>query len=228
MHRLIRLFSTSIGRKLVLAVTGLMLLGFLFGHMLGNMTLVQGPEAINSYAAWLQGHPALWFMRSGLALVFAIHVSVALALALENRRSRPIRYVTSPAYQRSWASRYMVFSGLLVFAFVVYHLLHFTFGVFSSESYGALDSVGRHDVYAMVVNSFRNPWICGSYVVVMNLIGFHLLHGTRSLFQTVGINHDSYNSTIRIASLALVAIFVIGNCSLPILVYTGVIGLSGG
>jgi succinate dehydrogenase / fumarate reductase cytochrome b subunit len=80
----------------------------------------------------------------------------------------------------------------------------------------------------MVVTSFRNPWICSGYVVAMNLIGFHILHGARSLFQTVGINHDSYNSTIRMASLIFVAIFVIGNCALPILVYTGVIGLPGG
>lgn len=228
MHRLIRLFSTSIGRKLVIAVTGAMLLGFLLGHMLGNMALFQGPEAINAYASWLQGHPLLIFMRLGLALVFCIHVYAAVQLTRENRAARPTRYSLSQVYQSSWASRYMVFTGFLVIVFVVGHLLHFTFGVVSPENFGSVDAAGRHDVYSMVVNGFRNPWICGAYVVAMNLVGFHLFHGTRSLFQTVGINHTSYNGAIRAANLAVVAIFVIGNCSIPILVYAGVIGLPGG
>ena len=226
MHRLIRLFSTSIGRKLIVGVTGLMLLGFLMAHMLGNMALFQGADALNAYADWLQGHPALWAMRSGLALVFGLHVYVAIQLARENRAARPTRYVTAHVYQTSWASRYMVATGLLVIVFVALHLLHFTFGALV-PGFAAVDASGRHDVYAMVVDSFRNPWICLGYVVAMNLIGFHLLHGARSLFQTIGINHDSYNSSIRVLTLALVAIFVIGNSSLPILVYAGVIGLAG-
>lgn len=211
-----------------MAVTGLMLLGFLMGHMLGNMALFQGPEALNSYAAWLQGHPALWVMRLGLLSVFCLHIYVALLLARENRAARPIAYAVPQVFQTSWASRYMVVTGLLVVLFVVGHLLHFTFGVVSPENYGGVDASGRHDVYAMIVGSFSNPWICGAYVAAMNLVGFHLYHGTRSLFQTVGINHDSYNGSIRAVNFSLVALFVIGNCSLPILVYTGVIGLSGG
>jgi succinate dehydrogenase / fumarate reductase cytochrome b subunit len=228
MHRLIRLFSTSIGRKLVIAVTGAMLLGFLFGHMLGNMAVFQGPGALNGYAAWLQGHPLLIFIRLGLATVFCIHIYAALQLARENRTARQTRYVASQTFQTSWASRYMVLTGLLVVVFVVGHLLHFTLGVVAPESYGGVDSAGNHDVYAMVIRGFQNPWICAVYVVGMNLVGFHIFHGTRSLFQTIGINHTSYNSTIRILNYSLVALFVIGNCSIPILVYAGVIGLSGG
>ncbi len=228
MHRLIRLFSTSIGRKLVIAVTGAMLLGFLLAHMLGNLALLQGPDAINSYASWLQGHPLLLFMRIGLAVVFLIHVYVAIQLTLENRAARLTKYAIAQVFQSSFASRYMVFTGLLVIVFIVGHLLHFTFGVVQPENFGSVDPAGRHDVYAMIVNGFRNPWVCGSYVIAMNVIGFHLFHGARSLFQTVGINHTSYNGAIRGATLALVALFVIGNCSLPILVYAGVIGLPGG
>lgn len=224
MHRLFRLFSTSIGRKLVLAVTGLMLIGFLLVHMLGNMTVFQGPEALNAYAAWLQGHPSLWVLRGGLLLVFAIHVTVAIKLALENREARHVGYSASRVFQTSWASRYMVVSGLFVIFFVVYHLLHFTFGVVGADAYGAVDASGRHDVFSMVVNGFRNPWICASYVVAMFLVGLHLFHGASSLFQTVGINHESYNGSIRVVSLTLVAIFVIGNCSIPILIYTGMVG----
>lgn len=226
MHRLLRLFNTSIGRKLVVGLTGLMLLGFLMAHMLGNMAVFQGPEALNSYADWLQGHPALWFMRAGLASVFVVHVYFAIQLALENRAARPTGYTAGRVFQTSWASRYMVVTGSLVIVFVIYHLLHFTFGAFSPE--GSLDASGRHDVFAMLVDGFRNPWICAGYIVAMNVVGFHLFHGTRSLFQTVGINHESYNSTIRAANLIVVAVFVIGNCSIPILVYAGVIGLPGG
>lgn len=224
MHRLIRLFSTSIGRKLVLAVTGLMLLGFLLAHMLGNMSLFQGPQALNAYADWLQGHPLLWVMRGGLAFVFGIHVTVAIQLALENRRARSVGYAAGRVFRTSWASRYMVVSGSFVIFFVIYHLLHFTFGAVAADNFGTADAQGRHDVYAMVVSSFRNPWVCVSYVIAMNLVGLHLFHGARSLFQTVGINHESYNGGIRIVNLALIAIFVIGNCSIPILVYSGLVG----
>lgn len=228
MHRLIRLFSTSIGRKLVVAVTGLMLVGFLLSHMLGNMAVFQGSEALNSYAAWLQGHPALWVLRLGLLLIFVTHIYFALQLALENRAARPTRYASSRVFQTSSASRYMVLTGLLVVLFVIGHLLHFTFGALPLDGFGQLDASGRHDVYGMVVSSFQNPWICGLYVIAMNLIGFHLAHGTRSLFQTVGVNHDSYNSSIRMVSRVLVTLFVVGNCSIPILIYFGQIGVSGG
>lgn len=224
MNRLIRLFSTSIGRKLIMAVTGLMLLGFLLAHMLGNMSLFQGADALNSYAAWMQGHPLLWGMRAGLAIVFGIHIYVAITLALENSRARPTGYAVR-SFQTSGASRYMVFTGLLVIVFVIYHLLHFTVGVIAPDAYGGHDAAGRHDVYAMVVQSFQNPWLAGSYVVAMLLIGTHLTHASRSLFQTLGVNHESYNGTIRLTGQILVALFILGNCSMPILVLAGVIGL---
>jgi succinate dehydrogenase / fumarate reductase cytochrome b subunit len=224
MNRLIRLFSTSIGRKLVLAVTGLILFGWLVGHMLGNMTLYQGSSSLNSYAAWLQGHPTLWVMRLSMLMVLGIHIYVACVLALENRAARSNAYARH-AFQTSGASRYMVFTGLLVLVFLVYHILHFTLGVVASDFYGSVDSAGHHDVYAMVVQSFQNPLLAGSYIIAMVLVGTHLVHASRSLFQTVGVNHESYNSTIRLISQIVVALFVIGNCSMPILVLAGVIGL---
>ena len=227
MHRLFRLFSTSIGRKLVLAVTGVLLLLFLLAHMLGNMAVFQGQDAINTYAQWLQGHPLLWVMRSALAGVFVLHMWVAVQLALENRSARPQRYTARRRFETSGASRYMLFTGVLVVLFVIYHLFHFTLGAIDPLSYAAVDAQGRHDVYSMVVRSFQNPWLSGSYVVAMVLIGFHLVHASRSFFQTFGVNHDSYNGAIRFVSHAMVALFVIGNCSIPILVLSGVIGLPG-
>jgi succinate dehydrogenase / fumarate reductase cytochrome b subunit len=224
MNRLIRLFSTSIGRKLIMAVTGLILLLWLLGHMLGNMALFQGSDEINSYAAWLQGHPSLWVMRLSMLMVLGIHIYVAIVLALENRSARSTGYATRN-FQTSGASRYMVVTGLLVVVFLVYHILHLTVGVVAPEFYGGVDSAGHHDVYSMVVRSFQNPVIAGSYIVAMMLVATHLIHGSRSLFQTIGVNHESYNGSIRLVSHILVVLFVLGNCSMPILVLTGVIGL---
>jgi len=224
MNRLIRLFSTSIGRKLVMAVTGLILFVWLLGHMLGNMSLYQGADGLNSYAAWLQGHPSLWVMRIGMLLVLGIHAYVAIVLAMENRAARSTAYSTR-TFQTSLASRYMIVTGSLVVIFLVYHILHFTLGVIAPEFHGGVDPAGHHDVYAMVVRSFQNPLLAGSYIAAMLLIGTHLIHASRSMFQTVGVNHESYNGSIRLLSQIAVALFVIGNCSMPILVLAGVIGL---
>ncbi len=224
MNRLIRMFSTSIGRKLVMAVTGLILFVWLLGHMLGNMALFQGADSLNSYAAWLQGHPSLWVMRTSMLLVLAVHIYVALTLAMENRIARSSGYAVR-TFQTSGSSRYMVITGGIVVFFLIYHILHFTLGVVTPEFHDGVDAAGNHDVYSMVVRSFQNPVLAGSYIVAMLLIGTHLLHATRSMFQTVGVNHESYNGTIRIFSQIAVALFVIGNCSMPILVLAGVIGL---
>lgn len=224
MNRLMRLFSTSIGRKLVMALSGLILFGWLVGHLLGNMALYQGPAGLNSYAAWLQGHPALWIMRIFMLCVFGIHVYVALALWMENRDARSTGYATR-TFQTSWASRYMMITGSLVVVFLVYHIMHFTLGIVAPQYYGGIDSAGHHDVYAMVVRSFQNPLLAGSYIIAILLIGTHLIHASRSMFQTVGINHESYNGSIRLVSQIVVALFVIGNCSMPILVLAGVVGL---
>ncbi len=224
MNRLIRLFSTSIGRKLVMAVTGLILFGWLVGHMLGNMALFQGADGLNSYAAWLQGHPTLWVMRFTMLMVLGIHIYVAITLALENRSARTTGYATRK-FQTSGASRYMIVTGSLVVFFLIYHILHFTLGVVAPEFYGGIDPAGHHDVYSMVVQSFQNPLLAGSYIIAMLLVGTHLIHASHSMFQTVGVNHESYNGSIRLISQIVVALFVLGNCSMPILVLAGVIGL---
>ena len=224
MNRLVRLFSTSIGRKLVMAVTGLILFVWLLGHMLGNMSLYQGADGLNSYAAWLQGHPSLWVMRVGMLMVLGVHVYVAIVLAMENRAARSTAY-EARTFQTSLASRYMVVTGSLIVIFLVYHIGHFTLGIVAPEFHGGIDAAGHHDVYAMVVQSFQNPLLAGSYIAAMLLIGTHLLHASRSMFQTVGVNHESYNGSIRLFSQIAVVLFVIGNCSMPILVLAGVIGL---
>jgi succinate dehydrogenase / fumarate reductase cytochrome b subunit len=228
MNRLVRLFGSSVGRKLVTAGTGVLLIAFLFGHMFGNLKVFQGQEALNSYAAWLQGHPLLWLMRAGLLTLFVVHIWLTLSLARENRAARPVGYRRYTPRAVRFTSRYMALSGLLVLSFVVYHLLHFTFGVVDAANTRLLDARGQLDVYASVVWSFQNPWIAGSYVISMLLLGAHLWHGTTSVFQTLGLRHESYQTMIRVISAAAVAALVIGNCSIPILIWAGRVALPGG
>ena len=118
----------------------------------------------------------------------------------------------------------MVLTGLVVVLFVVYHLLHFTFGVIDAEHTRLLDEQQRLDVYSSVVQTFQNPWIAGSYVVSMVLLGFHLWHGTTSAFQTFGVRHESYETLLRLITALLVAALVLGNSSIPILIYAGRVG----
>jgi succinate dehydrogenase / fumarate reductase cytochrome b subunit len=227
MNRLVRLFGASIGRKLVAAATGAMLLAFLFGHLFGNLRIFQGADALNSYAAWLQGHPLLWVFRAGLLAAFFTHVYTTVTLAIENRAARPVRYKKYNPHVTSFASRYMLLSGLVVFSFVVYHLLHFTFGVIDASNTRLLDAQGHLDVFSSVVRSFQNPWIAMSYVVAIVLLGLHLWHGIVSAFQTAGVHHESYNTLIWVGSLAIIAALVVGNCSIPILVLAGKVTLAG-
>jgi succinate dehydrogenase / fumarate reductase cytochrome b subunit len=228
MNRLVRLFGASIGRKLIAATTGALLLVFLFGHMLGNMKVFQGPESLNSYAAWLQGHPLLWFIRIGLLAIFVIHVYLTVTLAWENTRARPVGYRRYRPGTSSFASRYMFWSGLTIFAFVVYHLLHFTLGVVDPANTRLLDAQGGLDVYARMVRSFGNPVIAGSYIAAMALLGFHLWHAITSAFQTFGVHHESYQTLIKVGSIILIAALVIGNCSIPIMILAGKVTLAGG
>jgi len=223
MNRLIRLFRTSIGRKLVVAVTGLLLLGFLLAHLLGNLTILQGPDAMNAYAAWLQGHPLIWIARAALLLIFVAHTLTAVGLALENRSARPIRYRRHAMLEAGLDSRSILLTGLVVLAFLVYHLLHFTFGVVDAEHTHLLDERGRRDVYHMVTHGFRDPWIAGSYLLAMMFLGVHLIHGAKSMFQTLGINHESYNGLIRIGATTVVAALILGNVSIPLLVLGGAV-----
>lgn len=226
MNRLSGLLNTSIGQKLVLAVSGVALVGFLLGHLLGNLTIFQGPEAMNGYAAWLKGHPLVWIARAGLVALFSVHIVLALRLALANRRSRPVAYHHRRVDQETNViSRYIALTGLLVLSFLVYHLLHFTLGVVQSENAELIDVAGNHDVYGMVVRGFQVPAVAISYLVSMVILGFHLSHGIQSLFQTFGLFHESYYGLIRRTSMALVAVIVLGNASIPLSVWLGFISL---
>lgn len=225
MRRILALLRTSVGRKVLMAVTGLLLIGFLLAHLFGNLYVFQGREALNAYAAWLKANPILWPARIGLAAVFALHVWLGISLARENRAARPRRYrngLDQPA--RTLASRSMALTGLVVLAFVVYHLAHFTFGAVLPEAHAQVDAQGRHDVYAMVVAGFRNPWIVASYLAAMTLLGVHLAHAGQSFLQTLGVRYEYGNQLVKNLGLGLVAAITLGNLALPALVFLGFAG----
>jgi succinate dehydrogenase / fumarate reductase cytochrome b subunit len=228
MNRLVRLFGASVGRKLVAATTGVFLIVFLFGHLFGNLKVFQGAESLNNYAAFLQGHPLVWVFRFVLLGVFVTHIWATLSLARENRAARPVRYRKFRPQAATIASRYMALSGVLLLVFVVYHLLHFTFGVIGPPGAAFAEAHDRLDVYSMVVHSFRNPWIAGSYVASMLFLGLHLLHGAASAFQTFGVRHESYDALVKGIALAIVAVLVLGNVAIATLIYVGRVTLPGG
>lgn len=223
MNRATALFRSSLGRKILMAITGLGLIVFLLVHMVGNLYVLQGRDALNGYALWLKENPLLWPARLGLLAFFGLHTWLGISLARANRKARPTDYAAGPRqpFRVRLISRRMALSGLVILAFVVFHLLHFTLGAVANESYEIQDALGRHDVYGMVVANFRNPWIVGSYVLAMLLLGLHLAHAGQSFLQTLGIRYAYANLVLKRLGLALISVIVIGNVSLPILVYAG-------
>ena len=193
--------NTSVGKKVIMAFTGLALYGFVIMHMLGNLQIFAGPEKLNAYGQFLQSLGGLlWAARFGLLAAAGAHIFVAVRITLENRAARPIAYHRQHTNVASYASRTMKYSGLIVFAFIVYHLLHFTFGVTDPSAHTLKDNMGRHDIYGMVIAGFSNPIVSASYIFAMGLLCMHLSHGFFSLFQSLGINQPEYDSKLKLAA----------------------------
>ena len=217
-------FSTSIGKKYVVAITGLFLVLFNVAHMAGNLQMFAGQDAINNYAAMLQGlGPVLWIARISLLVFLVVHVSLAIQLTLQSRAARPTSYQLQNTVQATAHSRIMALSGSIIFLYVVGHLLHFTMGVILPEYHTLQDAQGRHDVYNMVVRSFKVIPVSIAYIVALSLLWSHLAHGIASIFQTLGIRAPrSASSTDTIGKIAS-AIIILGYISIPLGVLSGII-----
>lgn len=226
---LVDFVKSSIGAKVVMGVTGVMLIGFVIMHMVGNLQVFIGPEALNAYGKMLHDLGGLlWVARFGLIGAVVLHIGSGIRLASLNKAARPVRYVHETTIQASFASRYMKLSGLVVLAFVVYHLLHFTLGGAIPDDTNFLDPQGRKDIYKMVVLGFQHPAVSASYIIAMVLLGLHLNHGATSLFQSLGLRNVKYNTIIDKVGPALSILVVVGNCSMPIAILTGLIGADVG
>jgi succinate dehydrogenase / fumarate reductase cytochrome b subunit len=223
MNLLARAYRSSLGKKYIMAITGLLLFLFVIVHMLGNLQVYIGRDAMNAYAALLKSKPALlWTARAGLFIIAVLHIFSALQLAAENRAARPQPYATGKPIA-TYASRTILVSGLIILAFIVYHLMHFTFGVTNPEFMEMHDPLARHDVYGMVISAFRNPWVSVFYIVSMGLLCLHLSHGVSSIFQSLGIRRRKTLAAFnRFAQVSAIVIFV-GNCSIPISILAGVV-----
>jgi succinate dehydrogenase / fumarate reductase cytochrome b subunit len=230
MNRLAKTMSSSIGAKWVMGLTGLGLLGFVLAHMAGNLLVFQGQEALNAYAKKLHDlGPILWALRGGLLVMFVLHVATAARITRENREARPDGYSRPQVTRKTtYAARTMVMSGLIVLAFVIYHLLHFTFGVVQPDAMSAAlatpDPSGMVDVYGMVIAGFSNPLIVASYVFAMVVLCMHIAHGASSVFQTLGVTYPSLGFLRHGAGKVLAGVILLGNLAIPLAILFGLIG----
>lgn len=224
-----RFLKSTILSKVVMAVTGLILVFFIIGHMSGNLQMYSGPEKMNRYAEFLQGlGTLLWLIRGILFICLVLHVWTSIRLKLLNMAARPVPYVKKEWVKASLTSRTMLWTGSFIFFFLAYHLLHFTLGTTNPDQYHVTDALGRHDVYTMVVLGYQNVLISVTYAISVILLGFHLNHAIASMFQTLGVNHPRYNPIIEKGGMILSIIIVAGFLSVPFGVLTGIIGLPAG
>jgi len=218
-----RLFSDSIGRKAVVAVTGLFMLLFVVVHLLGNSSIFAGPDGINAYAAKLHGlGPFVWVFRIFMAAMLCLHVVLAILLTLENRAANPGKYAVKKMLRATFAGETMIWTGLLLLAFIVYHLLQFTVRVTPDVVLGN-DAKDRFDVFTMVLSSFRITPIALLYVAAMVTLYLHLSHGIQSIFQTIGLNNEKTLPQFSLCGKLLAALFFVGYSAIPVLILAGIL-----
>jgi succinate dehydrogenase / fumarate reductase cytochrome b subunit len=227
MNLLTNIFKSSLGRKYVMAVSGLVMFLFVIGHLAGNLQIFLGPEAINRYGHFLQSNPELiWPARLFLLLMLGLHIWAAAQLTRENRAARPDRYAEFRPVGSSYASRTMFMSGLIVLVFIIYHLLHFTVEVqsvnFTGRNFVILeDPQKRHDIFSMMVLGFRNIWVSGFYILGMALLCLHLSHGVSSMFQSIGWKNRAYGPLLDKLARGVALLIFAGYTSIPAAVLLG-------
>ncbi len=219
-----RFYASSIGKKILVALTGLILLGFVLGHMIGNLLIFAGPDAINEYGHLLQTAlhgGGVWIARIGLLAAVVIHVVATISLTKANREARQDKYGMQKAQVSSKSSHIMIWSGLTILAFIIYHLLHFTVRVGNDyDSYKTvLHGETVHDVYRMVIAGFS--WAPASifYLIAMALLSSHLSHGFSSLFQTLGISTDKTEPLFKKAGYAFAGLIFAGNAAIVLAIW---------
>jgi succinate dehydrogenase / fumarate reductase cytochrome b subunit len=225
--RAVRFYEAPIGKKAVMALTGVILFGYVVGHLLGNLQIYASAGQINRYAGFLH-NPAnaipLWAARTFLLAAVVLHITASVQLWNQNRTARPIGYVKKNDVPASYAARTMIWSGPIVGAFIVFHILHLTVGAVLP-----LEDVDGNpvtpDVYHNVIAGFQNYAVSAFYIVAMILLCMHLYHGLWSMFQSMGINHPRYTPLIKKGAAIVAILIAIGNCSIPIAVMAGLLHL---
>jgi len=219
-----QLTQSSVGRKIIMAVTGIVLVAFVCVHLLGNSSVFVGADAINAYAQKLHSlGPFVWVFRLVMLAAFAIHIIFGIQLTLENRAATPEKNVQVKRLKTGFGAETMIVSGLVMLAFVVYHLLQFTVRVTNPEIYIPLGNSGMVDVYYMVVNGFKSTLTVIIYLIGMAFLFLHVSHGFQSLFQTIGLSNDKSLPVMGMVSKLVGFVLLVGYISIPLLIVAGLI-----
>jgi succinate dehydrogenase / fumarate reductase cytochrome b subunit len=219
-------YRSALGKKAIMAVTGIILFGWIFAHMIGNLKIYLGAEHLNEYATWLRvmGSPLipknglLWISRIALLVCTWLHLQAATQLTLMNWDARPVDYTDRDYVIASYAARTMRWGGVILALFVAYHLLHLTFGVHVSPA-----TFIENDVYHNVVAGFQVWWVSAVYIVANLSLGLHLYHGLWSMFQSLGWNASKFNQWRNNFAIAFAVVITVGNVSIPVSVLLGIL-----
>lgn len=223
-----RFWVISLGKKVLMAVSGVVMVGFVTGHMIGNLQLFIGQAQLNRYAEFLKSlGPILYLIRAFLLIWLVLHVWTGVRLWFENKRARPIQYNRKGRVQSTISSRWMIWTGLAIFSFLIYHLLHYTF-IVTNPIYKDLTWQGHADTYSMVIMGFQNYLISAVYIVGMAFLALHLRHAVNSMFQTMGWNTGTVQPVLDKLALVFAWLVFVGYIAMPIGVMLGAVKLPGG
>lgn len=212
-------WASTNGKKAVMAVTGVILFAFVTVHMLGNLQVFEGPDKLNAYGRFLHGVPELlWATRLVLLTSVLLHIIASVQLALRRSAARPVAYAVKHNVASDYASRTMYWSGPILLAFIIFHLLHLTAGVVHPEA-----SFLEADVYHNVVAGFQVWYVSAWYIFSMILLGFHIRHGAWSMFQSLGINHPRHTPILKQAALVFAIVITCGYIAIPLSVILGLV-----
>lgn len=219
------LTKSAVGRKILMAITGQLLIVFVIVHLLGNSSIFVGPNGINAYAEHLHSlGPLVWGFRAIMGALLVIHAIFGIQLSLENKAAKPVSYAVKNRLRANFSSETMMYTGLLILVFLVYHISHFTARI-TPDIVKGVDAAGRYDVFTMVVTSFNQGIIALIYAASMVVLFLHLSHGIQSFFQTMGWNNDKTLPTIGKGGKAVAAVLLVGYVSIPFLILAGVVKL---
>ncbi|HAZ65279.1 MAG TPA: hypothetical protein DCY41_00830 [Opitutae bacterium] len=217
---------SSIGKKAVMALTGLVLVGFILGHLSGNLLFFKGPEVLNAYAQWLHENAALiWTARITLIVSVIAHIIAGISLTLENRAARAGGPAVEQTRRASWGSLTMPYTGLVVLGFIVFHLLHYTFQsvALGGQTFPLASNPAFTDVHAMLVAGFSHSGVSAFYIISLALLSLHLSHGVSSTFQTLGLRNERWRGRLDVLAVAFGWIVFLGFSAIPASVLAGCI-----
>ena len=224
--KFVSFFSTTIGKKILVSLTGLFMILFLILHLAGNLEIFSGPEAVNQYAAFLRSMPkVLWGFRILLIFSVIVHVYLTISLTRNNQHARITKYQVKKSRKATVSSRTMMLTGITIIAFVCYHLAHYTLGITHPELMHLVDAKGRHHVYNMMIHGFSSPWISGFYIIAQIFLAFHISHGVSSAVRTLGLENRVVYKNVRIFGVVFSLVVALLYIAIPFSVLTGIVTL---